>query len=92
MNGYSVNSVVLNRYYLFSLLCLGIQAVLWPIALRRYKLSFAYLYMSGAYPAILFMSWLVFCEKVTAFNIAGALLVVAGVNIMMVSKGSGYCD
>lgn len=90
MTAFSLHSVVTNRYYLLSIICLVIQAVLWPIALRHYQLSFAYLYMSGAYPVILFMSWLVFFEKVTMFNIVGSLFVVAGINIMLASKESGH--
>ena len=92
MTGFSTHSVVTNSYYLLSMLCLGLQSVLWPVALRRYQLSFAYFYMSVAYPAILFMSWLVFSEQVTAFNVAGALIIITGVNIMIVSKGKAHCD
>ncbi len=88
---FSPHSVVTNRYYLLSIICVVIQAVLWPLALRHYQLSFAYLYMSGAYPVILFMSWFVFCVKVTIFNIVGSLFVVVGINIMLVSKEGGRC-
>ena len=83
MTRFSPLSVLENRYYLLSMLCLALQSVFWPIALRRYPLTFAYFYMSISYAAILVMSGAVFHEPVTLFNITGAILIVTGVNVMV---------
>lgn len=83
MSRFSPQAVLENKYYLLSMLCLALQSVAWPIALRRYPLTFAYFYMTTSYAAILAMSWLVFHEKVSTFNMVGALLIVAGVNLMV---------
>jgi multidrug transporter EmrE-like cation transporter len=83
MSGFSPHAVMSNRFYILSVLCLGLQAMLWPIVLRRYALSFAYFYMSASYAAILAMSYLLFNELVTMFNLAGAALIVTGVNLVV---------
>lgn len=80
---FSARSVLENRFYLLSMLCLALQSIFWPIALRRYPLTFAYFYMSASYAAILVMSWMVFHEPVSIFNIIGAVLIVTGVNLMV---------
>lgn len=72
-----------NGYYLLALFFLGMQSIFWPIALQRYPLTIAYLYMSISYPAILVVSWLVFCEPITLFNGVGTVMLVAGVNLVM---------
>jgi multidrug transporter EmrE-like cation transporter len=89
MNGFSFHAVLSNRFYLLALLCLGLQSILWPIALRRYSLSFAYFYMSGSYAGILLMSYLLFHEVVTVFNITGAALIVTGVNLIVLGQPKG---
>jgi len=80
---YTPLSVLSNHFYFFSMLCLGVQAVVWPIALRRYTLSFAYFYMCGSYVATLLMSYYLFHEHITPYNVAGSALIVAGVLIMV---------
>lgn len=88
MSRFSPQAVLENKFYLFSMLCLAMQSIFWPIALRRYPLTFAYFYMSASYAAILAMSWLVFHEPVSVFNVAGAVLIVAGVNLLVGWKGT----
>lgn len=89
MHGFSPHAVASNPYYLLSMACLALQSLFWPIALRRYTLSFAYFYMSASYAAILLMSSLIFHEPVTFSNLAGAVLIVTGVNIMVRGDRSG---
>ena len=68
------------------MLCLAVQALVWPIALRRYTLSFAYFYMSSAYVATLLMSYYFFNEQITVYNLAGSALIIVGVLIMASSR------
>ena len=77
-----------NRYYLLSLACLGLQAVCWPLALRQMPLFRAYLFMSGIYLAIPVLSRCVFHETVTAANMAGSLLIAAGIGILLRKGGT----
>jgi drug/metabolite transporter (DMT)-like permease len=81
-------AVLSNHFYFLSMLCLGIQSIVWPIALQRYTLSFAYFYMSGSYAATLLISSYFFHEQITSYNVAGSTLIVAGVLIMLSGRGS----
>jgi drug/metabolite transporter (DMT)-like permease len=83
MHNFSPVSVLSNHFYFFSMLCLGLQSIVWPIALRRYSLSFAYFYMTGSYVATILMSYYLFHEQVTPFNLAGCALIIIGVLIMI---------
>lgn len=89
MHGFSAKAVVLNPWYLLSMLCLGIQSIVWPIVLRRYPLSYAYFYMSASYVAILLISAFVFYEPVTTGNLVGAALIMIGVNILVSGNRAG---
>lgn len=80
---FSPQSIVSNCYYVLAMVCLVAQSVCWPIALRRYSLSFAYFYMSASYVGILLMSAFLFHEPVTRFNVVGAALIVIGVNVVV---------
>jgi len=71
-----------NGYYLVSLLCLGLQAITWQLALARFPLSYAYSAMSIVYVNVLIISVVVFGERVTPANIAGAALIMAGVALV----------
>lgn len=83
MQSFTPLSVLSNHFYFFSMVCLGIQSIVWPLALRRYALSFAYLYTSGSYVAILLLSYFIFHEDISTTNIVGAALIITGINIMV---------
>ena len=78
----TVRGLLANAPYLASLACLGVQAVVWPLALRRLPLFLAYLVMSGVYVAIPLVSWSIFHEAVSVANMLGAGLIMAGIIVM----------
>ena len=78
----TVRDLLGNAPYLASLACLGVQAVVWPLALRRLPLFWAYLVMSGVYVAIPLVSWSIFHEIVSVANMLGAGLIMAGIIVM----------
>ena len=71
--------VLLNPFYLSSLGCLGLQAITWPLVLRRLPLFYSYLLMSAIYPGIMAVSVAIFREKVTPMNYIGSILIMAGI-------------
>ena len=85
---FTLRQILENRYYLLSLACLGLQAVCWPLALRHMPLFRAYLFMSGVYLAIPVLSRYVFHETLTAANLAGAVLIAAGIGILLRKGGT----
>jgi len=76
---FSAYGFLTNPYYMASLSCLGLQAVVWQVALRTYPLSIAYFFMSGIFVNIMIMSYFIFHEAISYQNLAGAALIVAGI-------------
>jgi multidrug transporter EmrE-like cation transporter len=77
-----------NYFYLVSLLCLGLQAVCWPLALRRFPLFWSYTFMSGVYVVIPVISHFIFKEHVSFRNIVGSITIMAGIAVMC-ARGRG---
>jgi hypothetical protein len=85
---FNAASVLLNPFYLLSLCCLGLQAIAWPLVLKRFPLFHAYIFMSSIYPAIMIISRFVFGEKATCMNGIGSLVIIFGI-LLFVSDGKG---
>ena len=79
---FAVELIARNPFYLLSLACLGLQAVVWQLTLSKFPLSLAYAAMSIVYVNVLLLSAFVFHEHVSVSNIAGAALIIAGVALM----------
>ena len=85
MKSFSPKGVVECLPYWASLLCLGLQALTWPIVLRKFPLFWAYLFMSGVLVAIPVVSWLVFHEPITRQNILGSVIIMVGITTLLTS-------
>jgi multidrug transporter EmrE-like cation transporter len=83
IEGHNPFYLLLNPYYLLTILCLFLQAITWQQTLRHYPLAWSYMFMSGIYPVILLSSYFIFNEHITVQNIIGALIIVAGVLNLM---------
>lgn len=79
---FSLQSVFTNPYYILSIACLGFQAVVWQVALRKYPLSFAYFFMSGIFVNIMIMSYFIFREEVSTGNLVGSALIIFGIILL----------
>jgi multidrug transporter EmrE-like cation transporter len=82
-NALSLLNLGHNGPYLASLLCLACQAITWPLALRRFPLFWAYLFMSGLYLAIPMVSRFYFHEPLTGRNLIGSLVILAGIVLLL---------
>jgi multidrug transporter EmrE-like cation transporter len=71
--------VATNPWYLITIACLLLQALLWPLILKRTPLGFAYAFGALQYPVTLLISRTAFGETVTPLNVVGSGLIVAGV-------------
>jgi len=80
---FTPRGILTNEWYLATLLCLGLQAVSWPLALRRLPLFQSYVFMSAVYIVIPIASHFIFHEKVSVANMAGATLIAVGIIVMM---------
>ncbi|MDE4907324.1 hypothetical protein L0665_01645 [Methanogenium marinum] len=75
-------SLITNVFYLFSLVCMFFQAIVWQQALKHYPLSLAYPFMSLVNFVVLIASAVLFGEGITVGNIAGLLLISLGIAVL----------
>jgi drug/metabolite transporter (DMT)-like permease len=75
--------IYLNSNYYFSLLCLVIQAVLWPVALRSIPLNKAYAVMTLQYPFV-FLGGIIFFKYVPNLQELSAMVLIFIGNLVVV--------
>lgn len=73
-------------FYMLSLIMLGIYAIIWQQVLKRLDLSVAF--ANKGITIIWGILWgiLIFKEKITIGMIMGAMIVIAGIIVMMYNK------
>lgn len=76
--------VIINSYYLLSIISLLLQAMFWQLALRELDLSIAYPLTALNNVFILVFSYLIFNEHVTFNNILGVLIILSGILVQSV--------
>lgn len=82
LNDAALISLITNAFYISSLLCLALQAIVWQMALKHYDLSFAYPFISLVNFIILASSFLLFNESITFGNIVGLVIISCGVLLL----------
>jgi multidrug transporter EmrE-like cation transporter len=78
----SLIGIVTNAFYILSLGCLFLQAIVWQQALRHFPLSVAYPFMGLVNFVVLFSSAILFQEGVTLANIMGLVLITVGIAVL----------
>jgi multidrug transporter EmrE-like cation transporter len=78
----SLIGIVTNVFYILSLGCLFLQAIVWQQALRYFPLSVAYPFMGLVNFVVLFSSAILFQEGVTLANIMGLVLISVGIAVI----------
>ena len=81
---FTPKAVLTNYFYLASLLCLGLQAVFWPLALRQFPLFWSYMFMSGLCVVIPGISYFIFKEYVSVCNVVGSVIIMVGIVVLCV--------
>lgn len=85
----TIFAVISNTFYLLALGCMVLQAIVWQQALKHYKLSFAYPFMSLVNFVILFSAFLLFNESITTANIIGLVVISIGIYVLSRDGGAG---
>ena len=83
----TILAIMSNTFYILSLICLFLQAIVWQQVLKHYHLSFAYPLMSMVNFVILLPAFLLFNESITIANIIGLVFISGGVYFL--SKNGG---
>jgi multidrug transporter EmrE-like cation transporter len=78
----SLIEIVTNAFYILSLGCLFLQAIVWQQALRHFPLSVAYPCISITSFVVLFSAAVLFNENVTYTNMIGLFLVTTGIYVL----------
>jgi len=78
----SLIGIVINAFYILSLGCLFLQAIVWQQALRHFPLSVAYPFMGLVNFVVLFSSAILFQEGVTLANIVGLVFISVGIVVL----------
>lgn len=73
---------IFNVFYLLSVICLILQAIVWQQALIYYPLSYAHPFLSLTNFVILIFSAILFQEKITTYNIYGLILISFGITVL----------
>jgi multidrug transporter EmrE-like cation transporter len=79
--------ILTNSFYILSLVCLFLQAIVWQQALRHFPLSFAYPFMGLVNFVVLFSSAVLFQEGVTLVNVMGLVLISVGIAVLSHEMG-----
>ena len=78
----SLIGIVTIAFYIISLGCLFLQAIVWQQALKHFPLSVAYPFMGLVNFGVLFSSAILFQEGVTLANIIGLVLISVGIAVL----------
>lgn len=78
-------TILLNPWILSAFFAAFLASVCWMAALSRMPLSKAFPFTAVSFPLILFLSWWLFREPISAWKIVGTLLICLG--ILFLSKG-----
>jgi len=78
-----LQTAISNKFVVLGFLCYLISAASWLIILSRVDLSYAYPLISIGYILVMVLSKYLFNESVTAFRIAGTLLICSGVFLLL---------
>lgn len=80
-----IKTMILNPYVLGGLLLSVIASMSWIATLARTNLSFAYPFMSLAFPLVLLFAGFIFGETISSVRWVGMIIIMIG--LVMVSKG-----
>lgn len=83
----TVFSILTNIFYILTLVCLFIQAIVWQQALLHYPLSFAYPFISIVNFIVLVVSAILFHEEITPMNVVGMAIISIGITVLSRNNG-----
>jgi len=72
-------NIVLSPVVLAGLVVYGVSTVLWLYILSRMPISHAYPIMALAYPAVMILAKIVFCEDISITRWIGVAIIMFGV-------------
>jgi len=73
------NDTIFNAYIILGYTMLLMRGFIWILILKKLKLSFAYPLMSVTFILILAISYFLFNEEITFYNLLGCFLIIGGV-------------
>ncbi|NMB52494.1 MAG: hypothetical protein GX999_09220 [Bacteroidales bacterium] len=83
----TIFSILTNIFYILTLACLFIQAIVWQQALLHYPLSFAYPFICIVNFIVLIVSAILFHEEITPMNVVGMTIISVGITVLSRNNG-----
>lgn len=81
--GSGIQSLLFSPYYLGMLLAYAVQAGIWVITLRRWRLTVAYPFLSLSFLMDIASARIIFGETVSQWQLVGLGVIFVGVLVMM---------
>ena len=86
----SVASLLGNPWYIATLVCMGLHALIWPQVLRVLPLSLAYSIANPvSLPGILLVAYWIFGEVIKPLHLVGITVMGMGLWLLLSPKGVG---
>ena len=79
---------IINAYIVLGYTMLLLRGFIWILILKKVKLSFAYPLMSVTFILILAISYFLFDEGITFYNLLGSGLIIGGVTCISLGEVS----
>jgi len=86
MGDFNLINILKNHFYYLSIFCLFLQAVSWQFVLKKYNLSYSYVFMSLVYVFTLIFSYFLFKESIKISNIIGTIFIIIGILICILEE------
>jgi multidrug transporter EmrE-like cation transporter len=81
-------SIITNFFYIFTIACLCLSAIVWQQVLMHYPLSYAYPFISTVNFIVLIASVILFHEGITLMNVLGMAIISVGITMITWKNGS----
>lgn len=77
-SGYELMSLSFIKFYIVEIIAIGIYAVLWQRAIKKFPLSLAYSNKAIVIIYNMFWAYILFKEQITLNNIIGSVIILIG--------------
>jgi len=88
---YGFSNILKNYFYFGSIFVLLINSFFWQFVLKRYNLSFAYIFTSFSYLFTLIFGYYLFHESIKVNNIVGVVIIIFGIGITLMKEKKDDC-
>lgn len=79
----SLFQILMNSFYILSIISAVLQTFFWQLSLKYFDLSFVYPFNSLVYVFVLFLSYFLLNESITGKHLFGVFFMIIGVFVLL---------